>query len=147
MQRIFSSRFWKNGSSLVLLIALLGIISAALTVWMYTQHVYSSHEAEIISSKGIIAALYPQRLEKKIVSHQIAKVTFSGVVFSFPCKAEVVSVTQTMLGRRSLLLVKLELIDLPDHKNPLNEEKIEQWIPGTHCTVTIDTTIPPPPLS
>jgi hypothetical protein len=112
---------------------------------MYTQHVYSSHEAEIISSKGIIAALYPQRLKKKIVSHQVAKVTFSGGMFLFPCKAEVISVTQTMLGRRSLLLVKLELIDLPDHKN--SEDTNQPWIPGTHCTVTIDTTIPPPSLS
>lgn len=146
MQRVFSAPFWKNGSFLVLSILLLGMMSAALTAWLYSQHVYTSREAEVINSKGAITALYSQRLTKKILPHQIAKVTFQGSRFLLPCKATVVSVNKTMLGKRALLLVKLECIDLTDKNNPIDGSiRGEESIPGTHCTVTIDTTIPPLP--
>lgn len=143
MQRISSPSFWKNGSYLALSILIFGIIGAGMTIGIYAQHVYSTHEAQIISKEGTIAALYPQRLAKKITPHQIAKITFQGQASLFPYKAEVISVNPTMLGRRSLLLVKLQLFVGTPKNNGLYSEKQDAWIPGTHCTVTIDTTIPP----
>ena len=143
MQRVSSSSFWKNGSFLALSILVFGIFGAGMTIGVYSQHVYSTHEAQIITGEGTIAALYPQRLSKKITPHQIAKVTFQGQASLLPCKAEVVSVNPTMLGRRSLLLVKLQLLDGTTRNNGLQWEKQEVLVPGTHCTVTIDTTIPP----
>jgi DNA-binding transcriptional regulator YdaS (Cro superfamily) len=133
---------WKNGTWLVIAIMLLGIISASLTIWIYSQHVYSSREAQVISSTGDIAVLYPQRLAKKIFPHQSAKVTFHQQDFLFPCKAEVVSVNQTMLGRRPILLVRLQLIDHVDGGQITASEKEDDLLPGTPCSVTIDTTVP-----
>ncbi|MCF7728772.1 MAG: hypothetical protein K9M81_00225 [Chthoniobacterales bacterium] len=128
---------------MALSILVFGIFGAGMTIGVYSQHVYSTHEAQIITGEGTIAALYPQRLSKKIAPHQIAKVTFQGQASLLPCKAEVISVNPTMLGRRSLLLVKLQLLDGTTRNNGLQWEKQEVLVPGTHCTVTIDTTIPP----
>ncbi|MFZ4116224.1 MAG: hypothetical protein ACOYK6_05815 [Chthoniobacterales bacterium] len=133
---------WKNGTWLVAAMMLIGTIAASLTIWVYSQHVYSTHEAQVISSKGDIAALYPQRLGKKIFPHQRAKVTFHQQNFLFPCKAEVVSVNQTMLGKRPILLVRLQLIDRGDGDQITASEQEDDLMPGTRCSVTIDTTLP-----
>jgi len=142
MHHIFSSSFWKNGSCLALSILFFGVIGAGMTIRVYLQHVYSTHEAEIITKEGGIAALYAQQLSQKIKPHQVAKITFQGKASLFPCKAEVISVNPTMLGRKSLLLVKLQLLNATTKNNDPYSEKEDLYIPGTPCTVTIDTTIP-----
>ena len=129
---------WKNGTWLVIVIVLLGIIAAGLTVTVYSQHVYSSHEAQVLNKEGEIAAFYPQRFMKKIFPHQIARVTVQEQSLTLPYRAEVVSVTQTMLGRRHVLLVTLQILDLETS----NEAVVSNLIPGEACSVTIDATIP-----
>ena len=129
---------WKNGTWLVIVIVLLGIIAAGLTVRVYSQHVYSSHEAQVLNREGAIAAFYPQRFTKKILPHHIARITFQEQSFTLPCKAEVVSVNQTMLGRRHVLLVSLQILD----SETSNEAAVSNLIPGAACSVTIDATIP-----
>ena len=113
-----------------------------MTIRIYLQHVYCTHEAEIITKEGGIAALYAQQFSQKIKPHQVAKITFQGQTSLFPCKAEVISVNPTMLGRKSLLLVKLQLLDATNKNNDHYSGKQDVCIPGTPCTVTIDTTIP-----
>ncbi len=133
-------RPWNNGTWLVAAIMALGTLAASLTIWVYSHHVYSTHEAQVISRRGEIVALYPHRFFKKILPHQSAKITFEQEDFLFPSKAEVTAVKQTTLGKKSILLVQLKL--LPQEGESGVDGKEEDFLPGTRCRVTIDTTIP-----
>lgn len=134
---------WKNGSWLVIFILLLGAVGTGLSIWSYSQHVYSSHDAQVLNNKGLIGAFYPARFAKKIFPHQVARITFQEQAFLLPCKAEVVSVTQTMLGRRHVLLVTLQLLDPQATDGATTWKSDSNLKPGANCSVTIDTTISP----
>ena len=127
-------KFFKNGSWLVLLIIVLCVMGAGLTVWNYTKHVFSSGEATVIANNGTIEALFPKHLVGKILPHQKAHVTFQKGSATASYNAEVLF-SQTTQATKDQLVVVL-------HLDESNKEKPSVFIPGTHCAVTIDATIP-----
>ena len=116
--------FFKNGSWLASLILGLGVLGSGLTVWNYSQHVFSTNNAHVVSSDGTIEAFFSEHLIKKITSHEVARVTFKNDVNQVAFRAEVVSL------RKNAVTLQL----LPH--GPLNLH------PEESCSVTIDATVP-----
>ncbi len=116
--------FFKNGSWLAALILFLGILGSGLTVWNYSQHVFSTSSAHVVSGDGRIEVFFSERLTKKIFLHEVARVTFKDNMKQTPFRAEVIS-----LEKKGVILQLLS-------QGPLNLHL------GEMCSVTIDETIP-----
>lgn len=117
----------KNGSFLVILILVLCTFGAGLTFWNYTQHVFSTSQADVVSSSNMVEAFFAKSAINKIQPHHHARVTIDKQIFD----AEVVSVTNT--GQKTTVLLRLINKESPLLKNEMPKS----------CGVTIDTTIPP----
>ena len=77
-----------------------------------------------MSCDGTIEAVFSERFTKKIVLHEIARVTLEKDVKQTPFRAEVISLEKKR--------VTLQLLP----QGPLNLH------PGESCSVTIDATVP-----
>jgi hypothetical protein len=116
--------FFKNGSWFVMSLLSLAVLGSGLTVWNYSQHVFSTSKAHVVTSDGKIAATFSERLTKKMFLHEVARVTFENNGNPTPFRAEII-----FLGKKE---VTLQLLS----QAPLNLH------PGVGCSVTVDATIP-----
>lgn len=115
-----------NGSRLVIIILILGALISGLTFWNYSQHVFSTNHALLLNQTGLVEAVFPAALSRKIHEHQQAHITLGKRFF----KAEVLSTLMSDQETR----VQLHLIEKNLPALPLS--------PDEACGVTIDTTLP-----
>jgi hypothetical protein len=122
MQKKFTNRSYHNGSWLVMLLLSVAIVGAGLTVWNYSQHVFSTRRACIETATGMVRASFPDAITRQLHPHQHGKVTLASSPKT-PWRAEIVTVV-----RGTVVLQPLE--------------QPPSLAPGEACEVTIDTTIP-----
>jgi hypothetical protein len=125
----------------VLLFLLLCGISTGLTWWNYSRQVVSSTGGSVLESQWPetrIAVLFPKERASAMKPGHVARVTVGKDTRAL--RGEVVSVTPGPQGES----VVIRLTDEPPAVPGTPEGWNPHWLPpGTPCSVTIDTTIPP----
>ena len=112
-----------------MIIVVLGVVGSGLTVWNYSQHVFSSNRGKVIDFDGIVEVSFPKKAALKIHAHQSARVTF-----------EVKDAPKKIVHDAVVISVDDDVVTLR-----LTPPMLEKLTLGEACSVTVDTTIPPLP--